>query len=280
VLDEITPLILTYNEAPNIERTLNKLLWARPIIVIDSGSTDETLKILQRYPQVDVLHHPFRDFAIQWNFGLDQIASPWVLSLDADYELSDAFVSELRSLMPSESKAGYTARFVYRINGKALRGSLYPPRTVLFRREKARYRLDGHTQRLVVEGDVGSLSSVIYHDDRKPLSRWLVSQLRYARDEAEYLLRHDARDIGLADRLRLMAWPAPIAVLFYTLFVKGCLFDGWCGWLYALQRLIAEALLALELAERRLRGADVLEGRPADETERPSPQMTGTEPTV
>ena len=54
-LSTITPLILTYNEAPNIDRTLASLTWASRIVVIDSQSTDATLAILSRYPQVEVL---------------------------------------------------------------------------------------------------------------------------------------------------------------------------------------------------------------------------------
>ena len=96
--DQITPLIITYNEAPNICRTLDKLLWAKRIVVIDSGSTDGTVEMLRGYPQVAVIEHPFADFASQCNFGLTQVASPWVLSLDADYELSDELVRELASL--------------------------------------------------------------------------------------------------------------------------------------------------------------------------------------
>jgi glycosyltransferase involved in cell wall biosynthesis len=45
MLDEITPLIITHDEAPNIARTLDKLVWARRIVVIDSGSTDDTVRI-------------------------------------------------------------------------------------------------------------------------------------------------------------------------------------------------------------------------------------------
>jgi hypothetical protein len=50
-----------------------------------------------------------------------------------------------------------------------------------------------------------------------------------------------------------MGWPAPIAVLLYVLFVKRCVLDGWPGWYYALQRLFAETLLALEIIDRRFR---------------------------
>ena len=109
MLEQITPLIITLNEARNVRRTLDKLAWARRIVVIDSGSTDETIDIIRNYSQVDVIAHAFVNFADQCNFGLAQIKSPWVLSLDADYELSDEFVAELKSLMPSADTSGYRA---------------------------------------------------------------------------------------------------------------------------------------------------------------------------
>jgi glycosyltransferase involved in cell wall biosynthesis len=73
MLEQITPLLLTYNEAPNIARTLGKLSWAKRIVVIDSGSSDETLSLIGAYAQAEVLQHPFVDFASQCNYGLLQI---------------------------------------------------------------------------------------------------------------------------------------------------------------------------------------------------------------
>lgn len=251
--DQITPLILTYDEAPNLRRTLGKLAWARRIVVVDSGSTDGTREIAQSFPQVQLIERPFDDFASQCNFGLTQIATPWVLSLDADYELSHALVAELIALRPEPYICGYRARFIYRIGGASLRGSLYPPRTVLYRRDRARYRREGHGHRVEVAGTVAALGGAIYHDDRKPLTRWLASQRTYARDEAEHLSTLPRDQLGRADKIRLMAWPAPIAVFFYVLLVKRCLFDGWPGWYYAFQRTLAELLLALELIDRHLR---------------------------
>jgi hypothetical protein len=97
------------------------------------------------------------------------------------------------------------------------------------------------------------LAGVIYHDDRKPLTRWLASQQNYAAVEARYLAEAPIRTLKRSDRIRRMGWPAPLGVLFYTLFVKGCILDGWPGWYYALQRLVAETMIALEIFDRRLR---------------------------
>ena len=250
--DQITPLIIAYNEACNIGRTLARLTWAKRIVVVDSGSTDATLEILGGYPQVEVVRHEFEDFASQCNLGLEYVKTPWVLSLDADYELSAELVGEIARLRPAEATSGYRAIFTYRIHGRPLRGSLYPPRIVLFRRDRGEYFQDGHAHRLRISGEILPFAGRVYHDDRKPLERWLTSQRRYARQEAERLASRSAAT--RLDRLRRMAWPAPIAILLYVLFAKGCVLDGWPGWYYALQRAIAEALLALELMEKRFRG--------------------------
>ena len=252
--DDVTVLVLTYNEDPNIRRTLEAVSWAPRIIVVDSGSTDTTLEIVRTFPQARILTRAFDSFAAQCNFGIAHIQTTWVLSLDADYELSAELQREIQSLAQAEPLAGYTAEFVYRIHGTPLRASLYPARTVLFRRTRAAYQNEGHGHRVKVDGAVGCMAGRIYHDDRKPMARWFTSQLRYAHVEADHLLALPVSERGRNDRIRLLAWPAPLLVFIYTLIVKGCVLDGWAGWSYVLQRVLAEAMLALELTDRRLRG--------------------------
>jgi glycosyltransferase involved in cell wall biosynthesis len=253
--EDITVLILTFNEAPNIGRTLSKLAWANQVLVVDSGSTDATLDIIGEYPNVEVLCRPFDDFATQCNFGLSQIETEWALSLDADYQLSDEIVAEIRSLKPANGTSGYEGRFIYCVHGKPLRGSLYPPRVVLYRKRAARYHNEGHGHRVMVTGDILRLEGAIYHDDRKPLARWFAAQQLYAVREAEHLLNTNRSSLKRSDRIRLAAWPAPLLVCAYVLLAKGCLFDGWPGWFYALQRLLSETMIALAVLEQRLNGA-------------------------
>lgn len=251
-LDRITPVILTYNEAENIGRTLAKLCWARRVVVLDSLSSDETKNICLAAGNVDWFERRFDRHADQWNFAISRtrIDTEWILALDADYLLSDALVSEIGGAV-SGRQAGWRSRFKYKVLGRDLRASLYPPAVVLFRRGRGAYVQDGHTQRLAVDGDVGDLSAFIHHDDRKPLSRWFTSQAKYAGLEADHLLAADAASLGAADRLRLAAFPAPFMALAYVLFVRGCVFDGLAGWYYALQRLLSEVMIALALIERR-----------------------------
>src|SRR5215207_5353218 len=187
MLEQVTPVIITYNEAPNIGRTLERLSWARDIVVVDSFSDDETLAIVARAPQARAFERQFVSHAEQWNFALKETAvnTEWVLALDADYLLTPELLEELRSLRPDPRTRGYKASFVYCVEGKPLRRSAYPPVTVLYRRQGAVYLSDGHSQRVEVPGDVGELKSPILHDDRKPLGRWLQEQNRYMVLEAE-----------------------------------------------------------------------------------------------
>lgn len=251
-IHDITPLVLTYNEAPNIARCLERLSWAKRVVVLDSGSTDETAAIAAGFAHVDILVRAFDNHTDQWNHGLDAVETEWVLALDADYVLGDGFEKEVASLEVPENTDALNASFRYLVFGQPLKASLYPPRPVLFRKSRCRYEQDGHTQALHIKGGVGQLQTTIDHDDRKPLSRWIKAQDHYAILEANKLLTHDRSNLRIQDRLRTTGWAAVPATLIYTLFIRGTLLDGWRGWYYTLQRTLAEMLLALRLLEARL----------------------------
>ncbi|MCG3175526.1 MAG: hypothetical protein MOGMAGMI_00459 [Candidatus Omnitrophica bacterium] len=247
MITDITPVILTYDEEPNIARALERLSWARDIVIVDSGSTDRTRAIAEAHPRVRFFERPFDDFASQWNYALTGtgIRSAWVLALDADYILSQELIDELVGLSPAPEVCGYRASFVYYIDGSALRGSLYPSSVVLFRRDRGRYEMDGHAYRLRLEGEVGRLKGTIGHDDRKPASRWKRSQWAYARQEALKLSRARWAELSWADRLRLVPFASVPAVTIYCGVIKGLFFQGRAGRIYSGQRIYAEVVLGV-----------------------------------
>lgn len=253
MLTEITPVLITYDEAPNLRRALDSLRWAHRVVVLDSFSTDQTEAIARSFPNVDFQQRRFDSHTAQWNFAVSLARTEWVLSLDADYIVPPEFPKEAATLASGE-RCTFFATFEYRIAGRPLRAALYPPRAVLFRRSSARYEQDGHTQVLRFEGPSATLRSVLAHDDRKPLRRWLQSQDRYAALEVAKLESVPRSQLRIQDRLRLMIFPAPCLVLLYSLFAKRLILDGWPGWLYAFQRTTAELILSMHLLERKLSG--------------------------
>lgn len=254
MLDQITPVILTFDEEPNIGRTLAALAWARDIVVVDSGSSDRTLEIARDHPNVRIFDRPFDHHAAQWNYAITEtgIQTGWILALDADYVLTPELVGELRALAPEPGVRGLRTRFRYCIDGFALRGSFYPPLITLYRRGAGRYEQDGHTQRLVLDGRCADLLHPIDHDDRKSLRRWLRAQAAYAELEVAKLAGVPLSQLSWPDRLRRGIVIAPPLVFVYALLVKGAILDGRPGLYYALQRAAAELMLSLHLLRARM----------------------------
>ena len=250
-IKNITPVILTFNEEPNLERCLARLTWAEKVVVVDSGSTDGTQAIASQFPNVDWNVRRFDDHTRQWNWGIDLATTPYILSLDADYILPSDFADELSSL--AEDQAAWYCRFRYCVYGHPLRASLYPPRAVLFHRDRCRYVQDGHTQMLSIKGSHATMQTVIDHDDRKPLSRWLASQEKYAALEADKLLAASPASLRIQDKLRRAVFPAAPVTFLYTLLFKGAVLDGLPGLFYTFQRTVAELILSLKLIQARLR---------------------------
>jgi glycosyltransferase involved in cell wall biosynthesis len=244
----VTPVILTMNEEPNIARVLGDLAWAERIIVVDSGSTDATQEIAAGFRNVSWTVRPFDTHRAQWQFAVDAANTPYVLALDADYRVPTAFTAELESFLVSEHLAGVAA-FDYCIQGRRLRGSVYPPKIVVFRRDAIRISQPGHSQEMSVDGSPYRFQARLVHDDRKPLDRFVSSQLAYARLEAERLGRTRAQ--RWQDRLRRTAL-MPLIIGPGAYLAAGGPLAGRAAIHYAWERTVFETLLALEILRRKV----------------------------
>jgi glycosyltransferase involved in cell wall biosynthesis len=253
----VTPVVLTFDEEPNIGRLLDDLSWARTVVVVDSGSTDRTAEIARCFANVRWLVRPFETHAAQWQFGVDSADTDYALTLDADYRVPADFVRELdRTFLPGAFVSGVAA-FRYCIHGHPLRGSVYPPKVVVVRRDSMRIRQPGHSQVIDAAGPQYRFTARLSHDDRKPLERFVRSQLQYARLEADRV-RSDETP-RWQDRLRRTALMPFVAAPGAYLAAGGPL-AGWPAVQYACERTVFETLLAMELMKRRRFGGDVATG--------------------
>jgi glycosyltransferase involved in cell wall biosynthesis len=251
MLERITPFIITYNEIDNIKRTLRALTWAKKILVVDSFSTDGTVEYCRQQTNVELIQRKFDNFAGHCNFALAQLyEEDWVLSLDADYVLTDQLVLEIKALTPSPNIAGFKTGFTYAINGKTLRGSLYPPRVILYQRKLAHYQQDGHAHRVCIDGDIETLDGKVVHDDRKSHQRWLTSQYGYAQKERQKFANTTFGNLSWPDKIRRVPGLALVLVVPYLLFAKGLLFSGRPGVIYIKQRFQAEWILQKVLLKK------------------------------
>lgn len=162
-MNKISVIIITKNESQNITECLQSVQWADEIIVVDSGSNDDTVSIAKRFTD-KVYFHEWNGFAEQKSFALGKAENEWVLSIDADERVTEKLKSEILEMELS----GFDGYRIKRDNfflGKLIRGcgwgNDYQLR--LFRKSKTKL-----TNRLVhegfeVEGKIGKLKNSMLH---------------------------------------------------------------------------------------------------------------------
>jgi glycosyltransferase involved in cell wall biosynthesis len=129
--------IITLNEQVNLARTLTSVQFADEIVVVDSGSTDQTVEIARSFG-AKVFSEPWKGFAGQKNAAIDHCSSTWVLSLDADEELTPELQTEIQAMLEADAGTvdGYRLRLRHVFLGRWMRhGGYYPDMKLrLFRR--------------------------------------------------------------------------------------------------------------------------------------------------
>ena len=163
---KISAVVIAYNEENDIEAALQSLAGiASEIVVVDSGSTDRTVKIAKKFTD-HIFERRWTNYADQKNFANSHAAGPWILSLDADERVSPELRAELLKLKGEEPdcSAFSVARRVFYL-GKWIRHSgWYPDRRLrLFRKDHAHWEGEYIHEKLVVAGKIEKLRGAIHH---------------------------------------------------------------------------------------------------------------------
>lgn len=269
----VSILILTHNEAANLPACLDALTWCNDILVIDSGSTDDTVEIA-RQRGARILTRPFDDFAGQRNFGLEvgNFRHDWILHLDADEIVTDAFLAALRALPETTAVDAWRVPFKTIFFGKWLKhAGMWPTYQVrLGHAQRLRFVQVGHGQREDLPPErVGEFPEALLHYSfSHGLRRWLDKHVRYAADEAAVIVTEPQQPGALramlfgADRTTrrrgakalaagLPLFARPLARFVYVYLVRRGFIDGGPGFVYAVMLSVYEAMIALLVYEAR-----------------------------
>ena len=227
---KVSVIVISLNEASNIDAALGSVAWADEIVVVDSGSVDDTLERARRHTD-RVSHHTWTGYGAQKDHATRLASHDWVLSLDADERVSPELATEIQSVLEQEPPhGGYRIPRMTRYLGTWIRTTDWYPdyQLRLYDRRKAHWSSDPVHESVHVDGSVGTLTQDIHHHAYRNLSDHVETINRYT-NLAAGQLRDNGRRARLLDLLLL---PTGAFVRNYLLH-RGCL-QGASGLLVSL----------------------------------------------
>lgn len=225
----LSVILITKNEAENIRACIESVAWADEIIVVDSGSTDDTVAISKQLG-AQVHEHDWPGFGVQKNRALGYATKDWVLSLDADERVTPELRAEIETILKAGQTqdcylvprlSNYCGRFMYH-------SGWYPdllPR--LFRRGKARFSDDLVHERLIVEGSSGKLKGLLLHYAFDGMEEVLHKVNQYSTAGAAMMYKR-GRKASLSGAVLRGLWS-----FFRTYILRGGILDGREGFMLA-----------------------------------------------
>lgn len=221
----LTVTIITLDEADHIAAAIESVSWADEVIVVDAGSTDDTVAIARAHG-ARTETRAWTGWVDQKNYAASLARNDWILSLDADERVTPALAAEIRALLANEPRyRGYRIRRVTFHLGRWIRTTDFYPdcQTRLYHRRAARWRGRYVHESVRVDGPVGRLQGELQHYSYKDLRDHLARIDRYTTLAARQMHESGRR----AGPLDLLLHP-PAAFLRNYLLRRGFL-DGTVG---------------------------------------------------
>jgi glycosyltransferase involved in cell wall biosynthesis len=263
----VSVLILTKNEAQDLPDCLKSVEWSNDIHVLDSESTDDTVKLAEKAGAI-VTVRPFDGYASQRNFGLKRsFKHDWLLILDADERITPELATEVLAFVKAAPLNVAGARIRRRDIwwGRWLKHAQISPFYVrLARVGRAHYEREIN-EVLVVEGDIADLAQPFDHYPfSKGLDHWIAKHNIYSRMEAEVIAKgalidpswhialfgDDFSERRVHQKAIFYRLPArPFIKFVYMLIARRAFLDGWPGVRYAILQAIYEYFIVLKTKE-------------------------------
>ncbi|MBL6969264.1 MAG: glycosyltransferase family 2 protein [Gammaproteobacteria bacterium] len=225
----ISATIITKNEASRIETCLQSLIWVDEIIVLDSGSSDNTVEICKRFTS-QVYETEWSGFGIQKNRAIEKATGDWILSIDADEVVTPELRLEIQQAISTGNFSGFEIPRLSSYCGQFIQHSGWRPDYVprLFQSNKGQFSDSPIHERLNINGTIGQLKASLIHHSFENLEQVLNKVNHYSTLGAEQLYRR-GKSASLTKAI-LKGWWA----FFRTFILKAGFLDGAKGLMLAI----------------------------------------------
>lgn len=252
-----TPLsitIITLNEEKKIRRAIESVKWADDILVVDSGSTDQTVAIAKSLG-ARVLHNPWQGYGQQKNFAQTHARHPWVLNIDADEYVPEGLRKKIQAALATwtpensaEAAQGFEMPRKTLYLGRWIRhGGWYPNYLVrLAHRDFAKWSEPQVHEQLLIQGKTSRIEEPLCHDAFDSIADQILTNLRFAQ-----LGSADLREKGRRPSVFKLVLK-PIWKFIETYFLKKGFLDGLPGFIISVNAAHSMFLKYAFLSETRL----------------------------
>jgi hypothetical protein len=221
----LTVTVITRNESAHIEACLASVDWVDERLVVDCGSTDDTVALAER-AGARVIFNAWPGYAAQKNFAASQATHDWILSVDADERVTPELADEIRERLGTESTTpGYRIPRITWHLGRWFRTTDWFPDSQLrlYDRRRGRWTPRQVHESVQVDGTPGDLRHLLRHYAYRDLAHHLETMNRYTTLAAEDLFAAGRR-VGATDLL-----VHPPAAFLRNYLLKGGISDGVPG---------------------------------------------------
>lgn len=226
---KLSVILITMNEEGFVRTCLESVAWADEIIVVDSGSTDSTTDICREYTD-RILMTDWPGPGAQRNRAIDMATGDWILALDADEWVTPELKAEIQAVIREPgNRVAFEMPRLSSYCGRYMRHSgWWPDRiTRLFRRGSARFNAELIHDHIIVDGEVGRLSSHLMHEAFDDMEDVLSKVNRYSTDGARVMFDH-GRKASLFTAVLHSLWS-----FIHTYIIRAGFLDGREGFMLA-----------------------------------------------
>ena len=249
MIHKVSAVLIAYNEASIIEETLKALVWCDEIVVVDSGSRDNSQQIYDKY-KCRVFTRSFDGFGTQKNYAFLQAQNDWILSIDADEVLSKELQDEIQNKMQqnniSESAFNLPRTLIFlkkRINSETKKPCLR-----LFNKTKGGVTLEKVHEKVRVEGEVGTFKNEMLHYSYRNIQDYFNKFNYYTTLAAETYLKNGRSKSKFMIMIRL-----PITFIHLYL-IRGCFLNGFAGFVWSIFSSFYPLVKYIKLVELKMFG--------------------------